>query len=92
MFVDTFRFPHIYHWVINADDDLENHSRHTQFMAQLVDLARRAQIMIQLVYYPPYHSKYNFCRVHLWLAGVVLARQPVSFGGNSHPVRRIPYL
>jgi len=30
-----------------------------QFMARLVDLAQRAQITIQLAYYPPYYSKYN---------------------------------
>lgn len=28
-------------------------------MARLVDLAQRAQITIQLAYYPPDHSKYN---------------------------------
>lgn len=53
------RFPHIHRWVINADNGPENHSRRTQFMARLVDLAQRAQITIQLAYYPPYHSKYN---------------------------------
>ena len=53
------QFPHIHRWVINVDNGPENHSRRTQFMARLVDLAQRAQITIQLAYYPPYHSKYN---------------------------------
>jgi hypothetical protein len=53
------RFPPIHRWVINADNGPENHSRRTQFMARLVGLAQRAQITIQLAYYPPYHSKYN---------------------------------
>ena len=53
------QFPHIRRWVINADNGPENHSRRTQFMARLVDFAQRAQITIQLAYYPPYHSKYN---------------------------------
>lgn len=53
------RFPQIHRWVINLDNGPENHSRRTQFIARLVDLAQRAQITIQLAYYPPYHSKYN---------------------------------
>lgn len=53
------QFPHIHRWVINVDNGPENHSRRTQFMARLVDLAQQEQISIQLAYYPPYHSKYN---------------------------------
>lgn len=53
------RFPHIRRWVINADNGPENHSRRTQFMHRLVQLAQRENITIQLAYYPPYHSKYN---------------------------------
>ncbi len=44
---------------MNADNGPENHSRRTQLMARLVALAQREQLTIQLVYYPPYHSKYN---------------------------------
>jgi len=53
------QFPHIHRWVIHADNGPENSSRRTQFMHRLVALAQREQIMIQLAYYPPYHSKYN---------------------------------
>jgi len=45
--------------VINADNGPENNSRRTQFMKRMVDFAFDNQVNISLVYYPPYHSKYN---------------------------------
>jgi Rhodopirellula transposase DDE domain len=45
--------------LIDLDNGPENHSRRTQFMYRLVRLAQKHQLVIQLVYYPPYHSKYN---------------------------------
>lgn len=45
--------------VINADNGPENHSRRTQFMKRLVDFAIENEVSLSLVYYPPYHSKYN---------------------------------
>jgi hypothetical protein len=53
------RFAHITTLLINQDNGPENHSRRTQFMQRLVELADRFQITLQLAYYPPYHSKYN---------------------------------
>jgi transposase len=44
---------------INADNGPENHSRRTQFLKRLVEFARKNQVSLSLVYYPPYHSKYN---------------------------------
>jgi len=45
--------------VINADNGPENSSRRSQFIKRLVQFAASEQIDIDLVYYPPYHSKYN---------------------------------
>lgn len=45
--------------VINADNGPENSSRRTQFMKRMVDFAIDNQVSLSLVYYPPYHSKYN---------------------------------
>ena len=53
------RFGHITRLVLNLDNGPENHSRRTQFMQRLVDFVQQYQVTIQLVYYPPYHSKYN---------------------------------
>ena len=53
------RFRHITTLVINLDNGPENHSRRTQFMQRMVDFVRRYGITVRLVYYPPYHSKYN---------------------------------
>lgn len=45
--------------VLNLDNGPENSSRRTQFIKRIVDFAQKEQIDINLVYYPPYHSKYN---------------------------------
>ena len=44
---------------INADNGPENNSRRSQFMKRLVDFAIQHEVSISLIYYPPYHSKYN---------------------------------
>lgn len=44
---------------INLDNGPEISSSRTQFMNRLVQFADRTGLEIELVYYPPYHSKYN---------------------------------
>ena len=53
------RFSHITTLVINLDNGPENHSRRTQFMQRIVGFAHQYGLRVRLVYYPPYHSKYN---------------------------------
>jgi hypothetical protein len=53
------RFPLVQTLVINQDNGPECHSRRTQFMHRMTQLADEFQLNIQLAYYPPYHSKYN---------------------------------
>lgn len=53
------RFPWVQTLVINQDNGPECHSRRTQFMYRITELADQFQLFIQLAYYPPYHSKYN---------------------------------
>jgi transposase len=45
--------------VINLDNGPENHSRRTQFLKRVVEFAWKYDLVVQLAYYPPYHSKYN---------------------------------
>ena len=45
--------------VINADNGPESNGRRTQWLKRLVELSDTHQLIIQLAYYPPYHSKYN---------------------------------
>lgn len=52
-------YQHIDELVIYADNGSENNSRRTWFLLRLVGFARKAGLKIHLVYYPPYHSKYN---------------------------------
>jgi hypothetical protein len=53
------RFPKVRKWLVDLDNGPENQSRRTQFIYRLVQLAQATQVTIVLVYYPPYHSKYN---------------------------------
>ena len=53
------RFPLVQTLVLNQDNGPECHSRRTQFMKRITDLADQFQLTIQLAYFPPYHSKYN---------------------------------
>lgn len=55
----THEFPAVKTLMLLQDNGPENHSRRTQFMHRMVQLADELQLAIQLVYYPPYHSKYN---------------------------------
>jgi Rhodopirellula transposase DDE domain len=53
------RFRRVKTLVINLDNGPENHSRRTQFLKRIVEFARKSGLVVQLAYYPPYHSKYN---------------------------------
>jgi DDE family transposase len=57
--VNGHRFPGVDTFVLNQDNGPEVHSRRTQFMARLVELADATHMTLRLAYYPPYHSKYN---------------------------------
>jgi transposase len=53
------RFLSIKTLVINLDNGPENHSRRSQSLKRVVGFARKYGLVVQLAYYPPYHSKYN---------------------------------
>jgi hypothetical protein len=53
------RFAQVQTLVLNQDNGPQCHSRRTQFMQRITQLADEFQLTIQLAYYPPYHSKYN---------------------------------
>ena len=44
---------------IKVDNGPENSGRRRQFLKRMVEFADQTQKSIQLLYYPPYHSKYN---------------------------------
>ncbi len=45
--------------VIDTDGGPETNGQRTQFLARMVGFSRASGLRIRLVYYPPYHSKYN---------------------------------
>jgi len=52
-------FQHIQRLVIYLDNGPKNSGRRTQFLKRIVQFADWSRLEIRLVYYPPYHSKYN---------------------------------
>ena len=52
-------YPHIKYLVINLDNGPSSASYRTQFIKRLIMFAEENGLDIHLVYYPPYHSKYN---------------------------------
>ena len=46
-------------WVINLDGGAATRSNRTQFRKRMVELSIEIGVEIRLIYYPPYHSKYN---------------------------------
>ena len=59
------QFPQVDTLVINQDNGPEIQSRRTQFLKRMVEFAWNHGLLVRLVYYPSYHSKYNAIE-HVW--------------------------
>lgn len=57
--------PNINKLLIFLDNGPENSSRRKLWMKRIIELSIKYTITIELVYYPPYHSKYNKIE-HYW--------------------------
>jgi len=53
------QYGHIRSLVIFLDNGPNNSGSRTQFLKRMVEFADWSGLTIRLVYYPPYHSKYN---------------------------------
>jgi hypothetical protein len=53
------KFSKIKTLVLYLDNGPENSSRRTQFIKRLIEFSNKFSLTVELVYYPPYHSKYN---------------------------------
>jgi hypothetical protein len=51
--------------VINMDNGPECSGRRTQFLKRMIQFSDTEKLEVRLVYYPPYHSKYNGIE-HYW--------------------------
>ena len=52
-------YPHVRKLAIHLDCGPQIASNRTQFIKRMVEFADRNNLEIELIYYPPYHSKYN---------------------------------
>ena len=53
------QYPDVTTLAINLDSGGATRSNRTQFIKRLVQFCRSTGMRIELIYYPPYHSKYN---------------------------------
>ena len=51
--------PDLKHIVINLDNGPESSGRRSQFLKRMVDFSDITGLTVRMIYYPPYHSKYN---------------------------------
>jgi hypothetical protein len=58
-------YPHITRLLIDLDNGPEIESHRTQFIKRVVDWVDKIKLPVELVYYPPCHSKYNPVE-HCW--------------------------
>ena len=52
-------YPDVEEWMIDLDNGPAINSHRTQFIKRIVEFAQATKLKIRLIYYPPYHSKYN---------------------------------
>jgi hypothetical protein len=93
---------HVKRLVIYLDNGPKNSGRRTQFIRRMIEFADWSGLEVRLVYYPPYHSKYNPIE-RCWAAlekewnGVLLDRLKVvlqcalrmTWKGHHPTVRRL---
>jgi hypothetical protein len=53
------QYPQLDEWVIDLDGGSATRSDRTQWLKRMVQLSQTIGLRIRLLYYPPYHSKYN---------------------------------
>lgn len=63
--IDLNKNPNINKLYLFLDNGPENSSRRTLWLYRIIMLAKTYKLTIILVYYPPYHSKYNLIE-HFW--------------------------
>jgi hypothetical protein len=76
--------PNIVRLQIDLDNGSEIESHRTQFIKRMIDWSDEIQLSIELVYYPPYHSKYNPVE-HCW--GVLESHWSGALLTDVHVVR-----
>lgn len=52
-------YQHLEELMIELDGGSATRSNRSQFIKRIVELAKEIGLKIRLIYYPPYHSKYN---------------------------------
>lgn len=53
------QLPHVKQLVVNMDNGPECNGHRSQFLLRMAEFADITGLAIRLIYYPPYHSKYN---------------------------------
>ena len=74
--------------VINLDNGPECNGRRSQFLLRMTEFADMTGLCVRLVYYPPYHSKYNAIEPLLGGTGEVVEWLPAEQHGYGNQSSR----
>ena len=92
-------YPKVDTLLLDLDNGPENHSRRSQFIYRMVLFAQAMHLTIVLVYYPPYHSKYNPIErcwgvLEVYWNGEILDSETamLGFAGNMTYAGKHPYV
>jgi hypothetical protein len=56
---NVHHYPGVEELAVNLDNGPSIESHRTQFIKRMVEFSHKTNLRIKLIYYPPYHSKYN---------------------------------
>jgi hypothetical protein len=56
---NAHHYPVVEELAINLDNGPSVESHRTQFIRRMVEFSHKTNLRVKLIYYPPYHSKYN---------------------------------
>ena len=79
-------YPDIKSLVINMDNGPSVASNRTQFIKRITEFSQANTLNVHLVYYPPYHSKYNPVETMLGNSRNTLERNDPKFCGHGFGV------
>ena len=73
--------------VINLDNGPECNGRRSQFLLRMTEFADMTGLCVRVIYYPPYHSKYNAIERYGG-TGEIMERLSAEYRGYGNPSSR----
>lgn len=86
---NAHKYPEVKELAINLDNGPSVESHRTQFIRRMVELSHKTNLRMKLIYYPPYHSKYNpiercWANLENYWNGAILSTVDIALQWASH--------